>query len=96
VWRRSSHRMGLGAAWRSSPDTVPAGFGGRSVTAWTGRVCKEELYVSETGCLADLGSHDWVNAAGEASMPGRYVTLWRRTAEGEWKCFLEIHSPEVE
>jgi hypothetical protein len=26
-------------------------------------------------------------------MPGRYVTLWRRNDQGEWKCFLEIHSP---
>jgi hypothetical protein len=26
-------------------------------------------------------------------MPGRYVTLWRKNEEGEWKAFLEIHSP---
>ena len=43
-----------------------------------------------------VGTHDWVNAEGGASMPGRYVTLWRRTEEGEWKCFLEIHSPEAQ
>jgi ketosteroid isomerase-like protein len=26
-------------------------------------------------------------------MPGRYVTLWRKNEQGEWKAFLEIHSP---
>jgi len=43
-----------------------------------------------------IGTHVWVNEKGEATRPGRYVTLWRRTEEGEWRMFLEIHSPETD
>lgn len=40
-----------------------------------------------------IGTHVWLDAEGRATMPGEYVTLWRRNAAGEWQCFLEIHSP---
>jgi len=60
------------------------------------RVMPTDIVAAVAGDIAYVvGTHDWVNAEGEASMPGRYVTLWRRTTEGEWKCFLEIHSPDA-
>ena len=53
-----------------------------------------EVVASASGDLGYIvGSHDWVDREGGATMPGRYVTLWRRNEQGEWKCFLEIHSP---
>lgn len=52
------------------------------------------VQASESGDFGyTIGTHEWINAEGQATMPGRYVTLWRRTGAGEWKCFLEIHSP---
>jgi ketosteroid isomerase-like protein len=53
-----------------------------------------EVAASASGDIGyTVGTHEWVNREGRATMPGRYVTLWRRNDAGEWKCFLEIHSP---
>jgi len=53
-----------------------------------------EVVASESGDLGyTAGTHEWMDREGRATMPGRYVTLWRRNDQGEWKCFLEIHSP---
>ena len=61
------------------------------------RLSPIEIVASESGDFGYvIGTHEWIDADGAASMPGRYVTLWRRTADGEWKCFLEIHSPRPE
>ena len=54
-----------------------------------------EIVASESGDLGYIvGTHDWIDREGRATMPGRYVTLWRKNEQGEWKAFLEIHSPE--
>lgn len=56
-----------------------------------------DIVAAESGDLGYiLGTHVWVDRDGHASMPGRYVTLWRKNGEGEWKAFLEIHSPAPE
>ena len=61
------------------------------------RIAPTDIVASAAGDLGYVvGTHDWVNDQGEASMPGRYVTLWRRTEEGRWRMFLEIHSPSPE
>jgi ketosteroid isomerase-like protein len=53
-----------------------------------------EFAASVSGDLGYIiGTHEWINREGQATMPGRYVTLWRKNEQGEWKCFLEIHSP---
>lgn len=53
-----------------------------------------EFAASASGDLGYIiGTHEWVNREGRVTMPGRYVTLWRKNEQGEWKCFLEIHSP---
>lgn len=53
-----------------------------------------EFAASSSGDLGYIvGTHEWLNREGQATMPGRYVTLWRKNEQGEWKCFLEIHSP---
>ena len=53
-----------------------------------------DIVASESGDLGYIGgTHEWVDREGRSTMPGRYVTLWRRNEQGEWKCFLEIHSP---
>lgn len=58
------------------------------------RVNPIEIVASASGDLGYIiGTHDWVDEEGRASNPGRYVTLWRRHERGEWRCFLEIHSP---
>lgn len=58
------------------------------------RMTPVDIAVSESGDLGYVvGTHVWVDREGRASMPGRYVSMWRKTAQGEWKCFLEIHSP---
>lgn len=49
---------------------------------------------SESGDFGyTIGTHEWVDAEGRVTMPGEYVTPWRKNEAGEWKCFLEIHSP---
>ena len=58
------------------------------------RMTPLEIVASESGDLAYvLGTHEWIDRDGRATLPGRYVSLWRRNDQGEWKCFLEIHSP---
>jgi ketosteroid isomerase-like protein len=53
-----------------------------------------EIVASESGDLGYIiGTHEWMDREGRATMPGRYVTLWRKNEQGEWRCFLEIHSP---
>jgi ketosteroid isomerase-like protein/predicted ester cyclase/quercetin dioxygenase-like cupin family protein len=53
-----------------------------------------EVAVSASGDLGyTVGTHEWMDREGRATRPGQYVTLWRRNEAGEWKCFLEIHSP---
>lgn len=53
-----------------------------------------EIVASESGDLGYIvGTHEWIDREGRATMPGRYVTLWRKNEQGEWKAFLEIHSP---
>ena len=60
----------------------------------TPRITPVEIVASESGDLGyTVGTHEWVDRDGRAIMPGRYVTLWRKNEQGEWKCFLEIHSP---
>jgi ketosteroid isomerase-like protein len=60
----------------------------------TPRMTLVEAGASESGDLGyTIGTHEWVDREGNATMPGRYVTLWRKNDQGEWKCFLEIHSP---
>lgn len=85
------------------PVDEPAVRGKEAVGAWVRgnrargirpRVQPIDVVASDAGDIAYvIGTHDWVNAEGDASRPGRYVTLWRRTEAGEWKMFLEIHSP---
>jgi ketosteroid isomerase-like protein len=51
-----------------------------------------EIVASESGDLGYIvGTYEWIDR--RATMPGRYVTLWRKNEQGEWKVFLEIHSP---
>jgi len=58
------------------------------------RTTPVEVVASASGDLGYVvGTYEWVDRQGRATMPGRYVALWRRNAQGEWKCFLEIHSP---
>ena len=53
-----------------------------------------EIVASESGDLGYIvGTYEWIDREGRATMPGRYVTLWRKNEQGEWKVFLEIHSP---
>ena len=40
-----------------------------------------------------LGTYEWINSEGKAVKPGRYLIMWRKNEKGEWKCFMEIHSP---
>ena len=54
-----------------------------------------EVDASASGDLGYIvGTYEWVNREGEGTRPGRYVTLWRKNEDGDWKCFLEIHSPD--
>lgn len=89
------------------PVSEPAVVGIEAVRAYMMRNRQElgirprlhpiEIFASESGDMGYvIGTHEWVDGDGVASMPGRYVTLWRKTPEGEWKCFLEIHSPRPE
>lgn len=58
------------------------------------RMTPVEIVASESGDIGYVvGTHVWIDREGRATMPGRYVTLWRKNNRGEWKCFLEIHSP---
>jgi ketosteroid isomerase-like protein len=58
------------------------------------RMTPIEISESESGDMGHvIGTYEWIDAAGTAHNPGRYVTLWRRNDNGEWRCFLEIHSP---
>lgn len=53
-----------------------------------------EIVASESGDLGYIvGTHEWIDREGHPTMPGRYVTLWRKNEQGEWEAFLEIHSP---
>lgn len=53
-----------------------------------------EVVTSESGDLGYIvGTYEWIDRNGHASNPGRYVAMWRKNQQGEWKCFLEIHSP---
>ena len=55
-----------------------------------------EIVASGSGDLGYIvGTHEWIDGEGRATMPGRYVTLWRKNEQGEWKAFLEIHSPRA-
>lgn len=54
-----------------------------------------EFGASDSGDLGYIiGDHEWIDSEGNLTRPGRYVTLWRKNEQGEWKCFLEIHSPK--
>lgn len=58
------------------------------------RVTPLEIVASESGDLGYVvGRHEWIDRNGEATLPGRYVSMWRKNEKGEWRCFLEIHSP---
>ena len=58
------------------------------------RMTPVEIAVSESGDLGFVvGTHEWINREGRATMPGRYLSMWRKDDQGEWRCFLEIHSP---
>ena len=60
------------------------------------RVTPMTIVASESGDLGyTIGTHEWIDNEGNATMPGRYVTLWRKNDRGHWKCFLEIHSPRA-
>jgi ketosteroid isomerase-like protein len=53
-----------------------------------------EIVASASGDLGYIvGTYEWVDREGKSSRPGRYVTLWRPDDKGQWKCYLEIHSP---
>ena len=53
-----------------------------------------EIVASDSGDLGYIvGTHEWIDREGRATMPGRYVTLWRKNQQGEWKAFLEMDSP---
>ena len=58
------------------------------------RVSPLDVVASESGDLGYIvGTYEWIDREGRATLPGRYVALWRKNAQGEWRCFLEIHSP---
>ena len=58
------------------------------------KIAPLEVVASESGDLGYIfGTYEWIARDGRATRPGRYVALWRRNEQGEWKCFLEIHSP---
>ena len=60
----------------------------------TPRMTPVEVVASESGDLGYIvGTHEWFDREGRATMPGRYVSMWRKNEQGEWRCFLEIHSP---
>ena len=64
----------------------------REVLGLRPRVTVEEMRASASGDMGwARGTYEWVDAEGRAHDPGRYVELWRKE-DGEWKCFLEIHS----
>ena len=59
------------------------------------RLSPVEVVASQSGDLGYIvGTYEWIDREGQATGPGRYVSMWRRNEEGEWRCFLEIHSPE--
>jgi ketosteroid isomerase-like protein len=59
------------------------------------RLSPLEVVGSNSGDLGYIvGTYEWIDRAGRAIRPGRYVSLWRKNEKGEWRCFLEIHSPE--
>lgn len=56
-----------------------------------------EIAASASGDLGYiLGTHEWIDRERRATMPGRYVTLWRKDDQGVWRCFFEIHSPRTD
>ena len=58
------------------------------------RISPLEVVASESGDLGYIvGTYEMIDREGQATLPGRYVSLWRTNKRGEWKCFLEIHSP---
>ena len=66
----------------------------RQVLGIRPRTTPIEIVASESGDLGYIiGTHEWMDREGRATMPGRYLTLWRKDEQGEWKCYLEIHSP---
>jgi ketosteroid isomerase-like protein len=68
----------------------------RQVLGIRPRVTPITIVASESGDLGyTIGTHEWIDNEGNVTMPGRYVTLWRKNDRGLWKCFLEIHSPRT-
>ena len=67
---------------------------GRQELGLRPRLSPSEVVAAEAGDLGYIvGTYEWIDRDGRATRPGRYVALWRKDARGEWKCFLEIHSP---
>lgn len=68
---------------------------GRQELGLTPRISPVDVVESESGDLGYiLGTYEMMDRDGQATMPGRFVSLWRTNEQGEWKCFLEIHSPQ--
>jgi ketosteroid isomerase-like protein len=58
------------------------------------RLSPLEVVASKAGDIGYIvGRYEWIDREGQATLPGRYVSMWRKNEQGAWKCFLEIHSP---
>ena len=58
------------------------------------RITPVEVVASQSADLGYIvGTYEWVDREGDLIRPGRYVALWRTNEQGDWRCFLEIHSP---
>lgn len=59
------------------------------------RITPVQVAASQSGDLGYvIGNYEWINRDGRAARPGRFVALWRTNEQGEWQCFVEIHSPQ--
>jgi ketosteroid isomerase-like protein len=53
-----------------------------------------EIFVSTGDLAAVWGSWTFSTGAGARPATGRYVTVWRKTPQGEWKGLIDIGTPD--
>jgi ketosteroid isomerase-like protein len=69
----------------------------RAMPAFSMKIEPKDAMIAESGEFGhtlgtyEMSAHD--SQGNLVTVQGRYLSAWRRGADGAWKCILEIHSP---
>jgi ketosteroid isomerase-like protein len=91
-----SAMFGGGAEPARGPDEIYAAHGGDAPAKGKLEWAPVEAWGSAGGDMA-VTTGKWTSTSFDAARPprtGRYVSVWRKNAKGEWKAIVDIGNPD--